>query len=1825
MVYDSARHKVILFGGQTTQGSLFGGTPLDGALLNDMWEWDGTTRTWTEITPASGPVPAPRSFFGMAYDPSRQKVVLFGGKVDAIYYSTSGDTWEWDPANRTWTNFPNASTIEYAGTRASQMAYDPNLGQVILFGGIMYWGGHHGATNAWTGSDWVVKSSTGPSARIGHAMATDTARSKVVLFGGYDYTGNDYAGLFDPDTWEWDGSAWNRIVTPGPGIRIGVGMSYDISRQVTVLFGGTLGGYTNAPPAFNDTWEWNGTSWFQRPMQAGPPPRDTVLAFDGITTLLFGGRENTTLNDTWIMTTANHPPVARAKNITVSADRNCQANITVEQVDDGSSDPDSGDTISSSVDSTGPFSPGPHQVTFTVTDSHNASSSATATVTVVDTTPPSVTCLSGPLTASADSGCLGTIPDVTGYVSSADNCFGPVTITQTPAAGTQVALGSHDIIVTARDAAGNTAACSTTFTVQDTTPPVVPNLPGSPKSFTWVQAATPGSTPSSRYGHGMVYDSAHSKVIMFGGQNAQGVNNNEVWELDSVSNTWTNVTPAGGSMPSPRFNFGMAYDASSGRVVIYGGQVSNIGPGIAGDTWEWDPGAHTWIMKPNGSLPTGARLGSGLAYDPNLHQVILFGGRDFSSFGNTLTGTYAWDGNAWHQLNTPVGPIGRYTHGMATDFARSKVVMFGGYNGNLLGDTWEWDGSKWTLVAANGSGPFMRSGPGLAYDSGRQRTVMFGGSTGQPAADTWEWDGANWTQLETQNNPSARSTAMVYDSGQSRLVMFSGDGFAQFADTWYSQTTSGLPTITGECSASVTTPTAMDSCGGPITGRTKDPTTYNAQGTYTVHWSYNDGNGNSSTQTQTVIVNDTTPPALNCPAPITGSAGSSCQAAIPNIVPSVTATDNCTASSAIYITQSPAAGTMVGLGPHTITVTATDGNNNSSTCSTTFTVLDTTPPVVPNLPGSPQTFNWVNVSTPGSVPSPRTGHRMVYDSKRHKIILFGGHDPAVHPSGNYVLTSHLNDIWELDPATNVWTNVTPTTGAMPVGRADFGMAYDVARDKIVIFGGEIDGWLAGDTWEWDPASRTWTEKPASTLVYGGLFGAAMAYDPNRQQVILFGGRAYYNWGQAGTYAWDGTNWIDVTPAVYPPPRFIHAMATDLARSRVVMFGGTNNEYALTDTWEWDGNVWTQVVPSGIVPSARNDPSMAYDAGRQVTVLFGGYEHNDNDTWSWNGSAWAMEHPQTNPSSRSTAIVYDSSQSRLVLFSGDLLSDTWYSQTTSGLPTVTGECSASVTAPTAIDSCAGPITGTTTDPTTYNTQGTFTVHWTYNDGNGNSSTQTQTVIVKDITKPVPTLATLPDVTGECSATISSAPTATDNCTGVITGTTADKLTYTTQGEHIVTWSYDDGHGNITTQTQKIIVRDTTPPAVTPPPNVSVTTGAGATSCGVVISDVTLGTATARDNCAAATPVRSGVPAGNNFPIGTTTVTYAARDGAGHETTATQTVTVTDNTPPSIACPANITIMDNVPGSCGASVNPGVPVTSDNCGIASVVGTRSDGQTLTAQYPVGSTTIAWVVTDTSGNKASGSQTITVINPVPLVTITGPASGSLYPINTAVNFTGTFTDNAGDSHTALWTFDGTPQAGTVNETTHALSASHTFNAAGVYLVTLSVADDCGQTGATYQVGAFDALVVVYDPDAGSVTGGGWINSPPGAYVPNPSLTGKANFGFVSRYQKGASIPDGQTEFQFKVANLNFHSTIYEWLVVAGAKAQYKGTGTVNGAGNYGFMLTAIDGEINGGGGIDKFRIKIWDKNNGNAVIYDNQMGAGIDDNPSTALAGGSIVIHK
>lgn len=269
---------------------------------------------------------------------------------------------------------------------------------------------------------------------------------------------------------------------------------------------------------------------------------------------------------------------------------------------------------------------------------------------------------------------------------------------------------------------------------------------------------------------------------------------------------------------------------------------------------------------------------------------------------------------------------------------------------------------------------------------------------------------------------------------------------------------------------------------------------------------------------------------------------------------------------------------------------------------------------------------------------------------------------------------------------------------------------------------------------------------------------------------------------------------------------------------------------------------------------------------------------------------------------------------------------------------------------------------------------------------------------------------------------------------------------------------------------------------------------------------------------------------------------------------------------------------------------------------------------------------VVYDGGGRGSSQAMTVTVNNVAPSV---GPITAPFDPVRvgTSVEVNASFTDpGILDTHTATWDWgDGNITSGSINESdgSGTVTGSYVYALPGVYGITLTVTDKDGASGtATFH------YVVVYDPDGGFVTGGGWINSPAGAYTPNPSLTGKATFGFVSKYKKGATIPTGETEFKFRVANLSFHSDNYEWLVVAGAKAMYKGTGTINGQGSYQFILSAIDADINPNDSfnVDRFRIKIWYENpdGDETVVYDNALDDD-DDLAMIEIGGGSIVIHK
>jgi hypothetical protein len=271
MAYDSARGRVVLFGGYGPN-----------RYANDTWEWDGAN--WIQQFPAT--LPGVRSDHAMAYDSARGRVVLFGGGVGSAPSSLSNETWEWDGFNwikRFPVNMPSAR-------EGHAMAYDETRGRVVLFSG---WNGTNWPNDTWEwdGTNWTQRfPTTSPSGRNDHAMAYDSGRSRVILFGGSLLT----------DTWEWDGVNWEqRFPNASPSARSGHAMVYDRLRGRIVLFG-----EWNGNSSLNDTWEWDGTNWLQRFPSASPPARfRNAMAYDSQRkrVVLFGGTDSdgSRLGDTW--------------------------------------------------------------------------------------------------------------------------------------------------------------------------------------------------------------------------------------------------------------------------------------------------------------------------------------------------------------------------------------------------------------------------------------------------------------------------------------------------------------------------------------------------------------------------------------------------------------------------------------------------------------------------------------------------------------------------------------------------------------------------------------------------------------------------------------------------------------------------------------------------------------------------------------------------------------------------------------------------------------------------------------------------------------------------------------------------------------------------------------------------------------------------------------------------------------------------------------------------------------------------------------------------------------------------------------------------------------------------------------------------------------------------------------------------------------------------------------------------------------------------------------------------------------------------------------
>lgn len=250
--------------------------------------------------------------------------------------------------------------------------------------------------------------------------------------------------------------------------------------------------------------------------------------------------------------------------------------------------------------------------------------------------------------------------------------------------------------------------------------------------------------------------------------------------------------------------------------------------------------------------------------------------------------------------------------------------------------------------------------------------------------------------------------------------------------------------------------------------------------------------------------------------------------------------------------------------------------------------------------GLADTWTWDGASwavAPSAVaPTARMGHAMVYDAVRARVVMFGGSvlDDAA-PTNEPVA-----ETWEHDGVD--WIRVTPS--ASPPARTAHGMAYDAARGRVVMYGGQGAADLE-DTWEYDGV--TWTEVSPEHSPGIARVSAAMAYDAGRERVVLFGiFDPYPTPDDRTTWEYDGVDWAESVEGPFNHSRR-QAMVYDAARSRVVLLGTTTSGLRSLDvfeTWEYDGAVWVE-APSAPSPPKRAFVAAAYDSVREVTVLVAG--------------------------------------------------------------------------------------------------------------------------------------------------------------------------------------------------------------------------------------------------------------------------------------------------------------------------------------------------------------------------------------------------------------------------------------------------------------------------------------------------------------------------------------------------------------------------------------------------------------------------------------------
>lgn len=464
----------------------------------------------------------------------------------------------------------------------------------------------------------------------------------------------------------------------------------------------------------------------------------------------------------------------------------------------------------------------------------------------------------------------------------------------------------------------------------------------------WREIRT-SSSPASRWGPTMVYDPRRDRMVMFGGYLASNTPRPDaLWEFDGED--WYQPVPTSTRSPplANRPSTSLVYDEARGHVLLYGNQAP-IGFGDIHDAWTWDGERWTEIPLTGDRPPTG--FTRSMYYDGRRRTPVML------SVEGTQLVEYVWHGQGF--TRTASAALGSSVFSnlpTCYDEGRDRAVLFNSliFAAPVRAGVLEWDGRG--LIEPTPGGPTARRGVASTWDSGRERLVSFGGneSDGGPnayqlATDTWGWGDRHWTRLPSASAPPARTEhVMTHDPASGLSYVFGGsDGVGVLGDTW-----------------------AFDGAG----------------------WA----------------------PVLTSTAP--------------------------SPRRLAAVSWDPARGVAVLFGG-----TSEFGNQQLLRRGDTW-----------EFDGR----EWTRTSTLG--PSPRAGAAMVWDPVRGQTLLFGGFNRGT-------AEDWFDDLWAWDGAR--WTRLEPP-GPRPIGRTDAALVWDTRRERVVLFGGGDNNVARQDVWEWDGSAWT---------------------------------------------------------------------------------------------------------------------------------------------------------------------------------------------------------------------------------------------------------------------------------------------------------------------------------------------------------------------------------------------------------------------------------------------------------------------------------------------------------------------------------------------------------------------------------------------------------------------------------------------------------------------------------------------------------------------------------------------------------------------------------